>query len=178
MWLVALIPLSRNPRFANLFSTSSGTGFFRVNVWRSAWAMFTDHPVLGVGLDNFLYAYRGKYILPEAWEEPNLPHAHNVFLDFLTRLGVLGFAALAAMLVSFFIVGADCIRETTRQANRGLRALTIGLVASMVNMLAHGMVDTGYWFVDLAFVFTMTLGLMAAIHSAASSRKRTTDLPN
>ncbi|HLF03197.1 MAG TPA: hypothetical protein VI547_14535 [Anaerolineales bacterium] len=31
---LALIPLSSNPRFANLFSTSSGTGFFRMNVWR------------------------------------------------------------------------------------------------------------------------------------------------
>ena len=158
--LVALIPLSRNPRFANLFSTSSGTGFFRVNVWRSAWAMFTDHPVLGVGLDNFLYAYRGKYILPEAWQEPNLPHAHNIFLDALTRTGLLGFAALIVMLVSFFALARNTLRRIT---DPDLRALAIGLIASMVNFLAHGLVDTGYWFVDLAFVFMMTLGLLAGI---------------
>ncbi|MEK7325835.1 MAG: O-antigen ligase family protein, partial [Chloroflexota bacterium] len=167
---LTLIPLSRHPRFADLLNLSSGTSFIRIQLWRSALKMFADHPILGVGLDNFLYAYRGKYILPEAWEEPNLPHAHNIFLDALTRLGVLGFAALVAMLVSFFMVGADCIRETTRQANRDLRALTIGLIASMVNMLAHGLVDTGYWFVDLAFVFMMALGLMAAIHKTCQVR--------
>lgn len=161
---LTLIPLSRHPRFAGLLNLTSGTSFFRIQLWRSAVKMFADHPILGVSLDNFLYAYRGRYILPEAWEEPNLPHAHNILLDFLTRLGVLGFAALVAMLVSFFMVGADCIRETTRRANRDLRALAIGLIASMVNMLAHGLVDTGYWFVDLAFVFMMALGLMMAIH--------------
>ncbi|MEK7785281.1 MAG: O-antigen ligase family protein, partial [Chloroflexota bacterium] len=167
---LTLIPLSRHPRFAALLNLSSGTSFIRIQLWRSALKMFADHPILGVGLDNFLYAYRGKYILPEAWEEPNLPHAHNIFLDALTRLGVLGFAALVAMLVSFFIVGADCIRETTRNANRDLRALAIGLIASMVNMLAHGLVDTGYWFVDLAFVFMMTLGLITAIHKTCQVR--------
>jgi O-antigen ligase len=181
---LTLIPLSRHPRFADLLNLSSGTSFFRIQLWRAALKMFVDHPILGVGLDNFLYAYRGKYILPEAWEEPNLPHAHNFLLDFLTRLGVLGFAVLVAMLVSFFVlarqtlsklrhnVGAGCTRDDVGAGctRDDLRALTIGLTASMVNMLAHGLVDTGYWFVDLAFAFMMTLGLMAAIHKTYQVR--------
>ncbi len=157
----ALIPLSRHPRFANLLNLTSGTSFIRVQLWRSALAMFADHPILGVGLDNFLYAYRGKYILPEAWQEPNLPHAHNIFLDSLTRLGLLGFVATIAMLASFAALAWKTVEAVS---NRDLRALTIGLIASMVDMLAHGLVDTGYWFVDLAFVFMMTLGLMTAIY--------------
>ncbi|MBI3241214.1 MAG: O-antigen ligase family protein [Chloroflexi bacterium] len=162
----ALIPLSRHPRFADLLNLTSGTSFFRLQLWRSALAMFADHPVLGVGLDNFLYAYRGKYILPEAWQEPNLPHAHNVFLDALTRLGLLGLLAFLALFASFFSTARDTLRRLT---DPGLRALTIGLIASMVNTLAHGLVDTGYWFVDLAFVFMMTLGLMAAIHKTCQA---------
>lgn len=157
--LIALVPLSRSPRFADLLDFTSGTSFFRVQVWRSALAMAADHPWLGVGLDNFLYQYRGRYILPEAWQEPNLPHAHNVLLDFLTRLGALGLAALMAALVSFFRLGSQNLRQN---ADPDLRALAVGLTASMVGALAHGMVDTAYWFVDLAFVFMMTLGLMAA----------------
>ncbi len=166
--VIAFALLSSNPRFANLFSISSGTGFFRVNVWRSAWAMFSDHPILGVGLDNFLYAYRGKYIQPEAWEEPNLPHAHNIFLDALTRTGLPGLFALLAMLGAFFKLAFDVLRSPGLTPD--LRALAIGLLASMVNFAAHGLVDTGYWFVDLAFVFMMTLGLMAGISRSAKSK--------
>ncbi len=160
---LSLIPLSQNPRFANLFSTSTGTGFFRINVWRSAWAMVADHPLLGVGLDNFLYAYRGRYIQPEAWEEPNLPHAHNIFLDALSRTGLLGLAALLAILVAFANITLKCLRATTN--NPDLRALTVGLLACMANTVAHGMVDTGFWFVDLAFVFMLVLGMMGVIQS-------------
>jgi O-antigen ligase len=165
---VTLAALSNNPRFANLFSTSSGTGFFRINVWRSAWAMFMDHPWLGVGLDNFLYAYRGRYIQPEAWQEPNLPHAHNIFLDALTRTGLLGFFALLASLISFFKFTFDVLRSPlpTNASARllDLRPLAIGLLAAMIDILAHGMVDTAYWFVDLGFVFMLVLGLMVAIN--------------
>lgn len=163
---LALIPLSRHPRFADLLNLSSGTSFIRVQLWRSALKMFADHPILGVGLDNFLYAYRGKYILPEAWEEPNLPHAHNIFLDALTRLGLLGLIVFTTLFISFFSLARQTLRGLT---DPDLRVLTIGLIASMVNMLAHGLVDTGYWFVDLAFVFMMTLGLMSAIHRLAKA---------
>ncbi len=161
---LAIIPLSRNPRFAGLFNLTSGTSFFRVQLWRSALAMWADHPLLGVGPDNFLYAYRGKYILPEAWQEPNLPHAHNFVLDALTRLGLLGLASFAAMLVFFFQISAHTVRALAKCGDDDLRPLAIGLLAGMVAALAHGLVDTTYWFVDLAFAFMLTLGLMASLH--------------
>ena len=78
----------------------------RLQLWQSAWQMFLDHPWLGVGPDNFLYAYRSVYALPAAWEELHLSHPHNLFLDLLTRVGLLGFLAglwlLAATLISGF----------------------------------------------------------------------------
>jgi len=160
--VAAAIPLSQNPRFADTFNFTSGTSFFRIQLWRSVISMIADHPWLGVGLDNFLYAYRGKYILPEAWQEPNLAHAHNIILDSLARLGVFGFGTTLWMLSAFFLSAYTTLKRLT---NPDLRALTIGLIASMINCLAHGMVDTGYWFVDLAFVFMMTMGLMKKLES-------------
>ena len=158
--VVAAIPLSQSPRFADTFNFASGTSFFRIQLWRSAISMIADHLWLGVGLDNFLYAYRGKYILPEAWQEPNLAHAHNIILDSLARLGLFGLATTLWVLSAFFLSAYTTLK---RLADPDLRALTIGLIASMINFLAHGMVDTGYWFVDLAFVFMMMMGMMKTI---------------
>ena len=107
--------------------------------------------------------------MPEAWQEPNLPHAHNFILDALTREGLLGLGAVLALLTSFFAVGA----RGTRDDDPDTRALAIGLTASMIAALAHGLVDTSYWFVDLAFVFMMTLGLMAALRKAAVAENTT-----
>ncbi len=90
---VLLLLLFQTPRFADLWNFDSGTTFIRLKLWQSALRMAADHPLLGVGPDNFLYAYRSYYVLPGGWEELNLSHPHNLFLDLATRLGVLGLCA-------------------------------------------------------------------------------------
>ncbi len=150
--VILLIPLLSTDRFQSLFQNGTGTGFFRVSVWKSGALMIRDHPLLGVGLDNFLYEYP-KYMQPDAWREPNLSHPHNIILDFWVRMGVLGLVALGWMLFEFF-------RRALRQIDRE-RALMIGLMAGMTAALAHGMMDAAYFYVDLAFVFMLMFGVVA-----------------
>ncbi|MBN1814946.1 MAG: O-antigen ligase family protein [Anaerolineae bacterium] len=153
---VAAIPLLRTSRFASLFDPSRGTLFFRLHLWRSAWAMFREHPLLGVGPDNFLYHYRGRYILPAAWEEPHLSQAHNILLDYATRMGVAGLAVGAWLQIAFWRVALPLRRLTDPDR----RALALGLMCSMVSFLAHGFVDASYFLIDLAFAFFLTLGVV------------------
>ncbi len=159
--LLALIPLLRTPRFASLLNPTRGTGFFRLHLWMSTLQMIRDHPWLGVGLDNFLYQYRGKYIRPAAWQEPDLSHPHNWVLDYASRLGLLGLAAGVWLQVAFWrrALPLRWLRD------RDDRALAIGLMASMADFLAHGLVDNSFFLVDLAFAFFLTLGLVAQIAS-------------
>ncbi len=154
--IVAAVPLLRTPRFASLLDTRSGTTFFRLQLWRSSWMMFRDHPWLGVGLDNFLYQYRSRYILPSAWQEPDLSHPHNLVLDYGCRLGGLGLVAGLWLQVAFWRLALPLHRLSAPDR----RALAIGLMGSMVNFVAHGLVDASYFVIDLAFVFFLTLGVI------------------
>ncbi|MEE9618228.1 MAG: O-antigen ligase family protein, partial [Anaerolineae bacterium] len=153
---VAAIPLLRTPRFASLLDTQSGTTFFRLQLWRASWMMFREHLWLGVGPDNFLYHYRSRYILPAAWQEPDISQAHNILLDYATRMGFAGLAAGAWLQVAFWRLALPLRRLT--DADR--RALALGLMGSMVNFLAHGLVDASYFLIDLAFAFFLTLGVI------------------
>lgn len=167
---LALIPFLTSERFVSLFQSGTGTGFFRIAVWTSAVNMIRDHPLLGVGLDNFLYEYP-KYILPDAWREPNLSHPHNFILDFWVRLGIGGLVIFVWMLAAFYKIAWKnftglAVTEPGSVAAHGsiavqtyTRALMLGLMASVVNMLAHGLVDAAYFVVDLAYVFLLTLAL-------------------
>jgi O-antigen ligase len=149
-------PLVEGTRLATAFDLTRGTGFFRLNLWQSAWRMFVEHPWLGVGPDNFLYAYRSFYILPAAWQEPNLSHPHNFALDWLTRLGVVGGAAGAALIGGF----AWRARRALRQP--GLRPFALGCVGLLAEVLAHGMVDHSFFLVDLMYAFMIVAALLAA----------------
>ena len=165
---LAAIPLLRTPRFRSLLDLTSGTSFFRVNVWQSALLMIRDHPVLGVGLDNFLYQYRGRYMFPDAWAEPMLSHPHNIILDYAARLGFLGLAAAVWLQAAFWRIALPL-----RRLDDSLkRALAIGLMASMVDFLAHGLVDASYFVVDLSYVFFLTLAAIQWLGSQASEQAR------
>ncbi len=151
-------PMLEGTRFARLtdpFNLQGGTGFFRLSLWESAWRMWRDHLLLGVGPDNFLYAYRSFYILPAAWQEPNLSHPHNLLLDFATRLGVLG-VVVGVGLIGGFI---GWVRRAWRR-NRGVALGAAGLLAAM---LAHGFVDHALFLVDLAFAFMLVAGALARL---------------
>ena len=164
--LAAVPILSRWPRFANLFS-EGGTGFFRLELWASAWRMFLDHPVLGVGLDNFLYAYRSKYIQPAAWQDPNLSHPHNIVRDFLSRLGFLVFACGVWLVVGFWRTAIHTFRKLG--ADPDGRALCLGLMAAVADMLAHGVVDHSFCLLDLAYAFMLILAAVQYLRSTAES---------
>jgi len=140
-------------RLAGALDLQRGTGFFRLNLWQSALTMWRDHALLGVGPDNFLYAYRSFYILPAAWQEPNLSHPHNVALDFAARLGALGVIIGVGMVVGYIVQ----IRRTL-PVNRPLAVGCAGLLAAM---LGHGLVDHSFFLIELAYPFMLTAGLMS-----------------
>jgi O-antigen ligase len=149
----AAAPLVAGTRLETAFDLTRGTGFFRLNLWQSAWRMFVEHPWLGVGPDNFLYAYRSFYILPAAWQEPNLSHPHNFALDWLTRLGVFGGAAGAAMIIGF----AASIRVGLRDPRR--RLIALACAGMLAEILAHGLVDHSFFLVDLMYAFVIAAAL-------------------
>lgn len=156
---LSLWPVLGTERLQSLLDVTSGTTFIRVQVWQSAIAMIRDHPLFGVGLDNFLYQYRTRYILPSAFAEPNLSHPHNILLDFWTRLGLFGVVLLIALLIVFW---RKTIQLYRHQSDGDARALTLGLMASMAAALAHGLIDNSFFLVDLAFVLMLTLSVLSA----------------
>jgi len=152
---------AQSPRFARALNFDSGTNFYRLRAWESALNMIADHPITGLGLDQFLYAYRGHYIRPDAWQEPNLSHPHNIFLDFWIRLGLGGVALLVAILV---ILVRNLKRvfhplKAARSNHRLLWALLIGIIGCLVNVFAHGLIDNSIYVQDQSYVWMLLLAL-------------------
>ena len=138
---------------------SQATSARRLYVWQAAWNMIRDHPLFGVGLDNFLYHYP-NYMLKEAWPEPNISHPHNVLLDFWTRLGILGVLAMVWLQTIFWRNGVHLYR---RLAPGGERTLVLALMAGMLEGLVHGLIDNSFFLIDLAMIFWLFFALMALL---------------
>lgn len=152
---IALFITFQIPQLAGRLDFRGETGIFRINLWRSSINMFLDHPIFGVGLDNFLYQYRGRYIFDAAWQEPNLNHPHNILLDFATRLGILGLIAGVFLFWTLF----QLTRKLPSQVASEWRPVAIGLLGSFIYMIAHGLVDHSFFLIDLAYTFYLFLGI-------------------
>jgi O-antigen ligase len=153
--VIAVLSITQIPQLAGRLNPQGATGFLRLNLWRSSWNMFRDHPVIGVGLDNFLYEYRGRYLMDAAWKEPNLNHPHNIFFDFATRLGLAGLAAGIFLFWSY----ARVVYKLPRTLTSNWRPIAIGLIAVLVYIVVHGLVDHSLFLVDLSFVFFFLLAI-------------------
>lgn len=68
----------------------------RMLVWTSAFQMFKDNPIFGIGYGQYKTAYQTKYISPDA-KETYLEHAHNNTLQMLAACGIIGAVAFLVM---------------------------------------------------------------------------------
>ena len=158
--ILSLIPVIETERISRLLNLQTETAIFRMKLWQATVNMIRDHPVFGVGLDNFLYQYRTRYVLPEAWQELNLSHPHNILLDYWTRLGLPGLAILAVQQWSFF---KTAFNAYGRLEDGFDRALVLALMAGMVYALGHGLIDNSFFLVDLSFFLALSFGLLARL---------------
>ena len=157
--VLGLLLLFRTQRFADLLNFRTGTSFLRLKLWRGAWQMALDHPLLGVGPDNFLYAYRTRYVLPSAWEELGLSHPHNIVLDLWTRLGLIGVLASGWALIAGWLAGWRIFRW----GDSRIWPIALGLLAGLAATLAHGLIDNSLFLLDLMGIFMMILGVFQGI---------------
>jgi O-antigen ligase len=114
-----------------------------------------DHPLLGIGLDNFAYLYQQVYLREAAAAEPNLSHPHNWLLHMWLELGVLGLFAFVWLLVR----AGKAARASLGKP--GSRWLVGGALGALADLLVHGFIDNSYFLVDLAFLFWLCLALVA-----------------
>ncbi|MDW8172546.1 MAG: O-antigen ligase family protein [Anaerolineae bacterium] len=151
-----------SPRFANLFDPTRGTNFIRLRVWESSFNILAERPLTGLGMDQFLYAYRERYILPDAIADKDLSHPHNILLDHWLRFGVMGLIWISLVIVYL-------THSAWRRANDAGtdRWVAVGVFGAWVATVAHGLIDNSLYVQDLALIFAFFMACSAKwLHSS------------
>lgn len=132
----------------------SGSEPTRFAIWRSAFDMALDHPLFGVGPDQFLYQYSRRYIEPAAWPERYTSHPHNLPLDVWLRIGVPGVACFIGIASGLFL------RITRMFAIVRADAIAIGGLCALIGGFVHGLFDNGFFLPDLAVLTWLAVALV------------------
>ncbi|MBI2755788.1 MAG: O-antigen ligase family protein [Chloroflexi bacterium] len=159
--LIGVLPERLNP-----LRPSSG---FRVELWLSSLAMIRDHPLLGVGLDNFVYLYQQVYLREGGAAEPNLSHPHNWVLHLWLQLGVLGLLSFVTLCWKIGRAAYGSALGAAEGGDRGPNWLAVGVLGALVATLVHGLIDNSYFLPDLAALFW--LGAAVAFRQSEPARR-------
>jgi O-antigen ligase len=144
--------LVRDPAQA---SVSDAGGVPRRQLWTAAWRAWRDHPLLGLGPDNFRHAY-GSYL--GLVDPDDRLHANNFYLEVLATLGLGGVAAFAAVAVAL----GQLARRTLAAANSAARVMALGAAAGLAAFAVHGALDYFLEFTPTYALIWLLAGMLAA----------------
>jgi tetratricopeptide (TPR) repeat protein len=149
-------PTAGSSRFTSL-------GTYRYDFWRIAWDVFEEHPVAGVGADNYQAEYlrRGR-----GYESPR--YAHSLELGVLSQTGLVG----ALLLLGALGCALWAALARRRRAPDAWAWISAGGLGIFVYWLLHASLDWLWEFPALAGLAFGAIGLAAAPSAAATIRSR------
>ena len=137
---------------ASLFD-SSRTGLEgRFEYWSVAVQAFLENPIFGSGLYTFGYQLNPILSVPPDYIHS---HSHNIFLNILAELGLVGFGLFITFLIKII---ANLVKRY-RQDNDYIALGTLGGLGSIIT---HGCFDTLYVEPYLSMIVISILGLSLA----------------
>ena len=117
----------------------------RLIIWQSSWEIIKDHSLIGIGPGMFQKYYLEYQYKFNPYLEWAVPQPHNLFLAFWLQTGLIGLIGLIWLLMIFF-----------RSKHSMLNTI---LMAAMIYILIHGLIDTTYWKNDLSVIFWLIIAL-------------------
>lgn len=133
---------------------TSGLGSNRYDFYRVSLDVFTDHPIAGVGADNFFqdYLQRGR-----SNETPRNPH--NLALRTLAQTGIVG----TLLLLTALIAALAAAWRAMRAADPLAATVAGGAVLGFLYWVVHGMTDWFWEWAGLGAPAFALLGLACAL---------------
>ncbi|MBF2089104.1 MAG: putative bicarbonate transporter, IctB family [Synechococcales cyanobacterium K44_A2020_017] len=155
--VMAVEPL--RDRVASMFvGREDSSNNFRINVWMSVIEMIKDRPILGIGPGNSAF----NRIYP-FYQQPGYTalSAYSIVLEVAAETGLIGLTCMVWLLLVTFHQG-----WTQLQRLRNLSHIQgfwlMGAIATMMGMLAHGVVDTVWYRPQVS---TLWWGMVALVAS-------------
>ena len=126
----------------------------RRELWGIALGLFLEHPILGVGPDNFRWMY-GAFAGKEVWD--TRVFLNSLYLELLSTIGIVGFTA-------FVLLTARAMIGLVRRASDGSAPIEAAAVAaSLAGFLVHGLFDYLLAFSPIYLAFFVLLGAASAL---------------
>lgn len=137
---IGLITLFAIPSLSQKLLLHDWSGTVRRITWNETWTMLKDHPVFGAGLSGYPATFRPYH--HRSFEIFQYPH--TLIFNFWSEIGIVGLLAFFSLIAFFF-------KRASHDWKNSI--FSQSLVAAMIILFLHGLVDVPYFKNDLAIIF-------------------------
>lgn len=165
MLMVVVLVAFSGPIIRRIVDSDPGALNFRLEWNAIAWEMVKDEPLLGFGLNTWVYQLPGRTRfggisgLTDMFG-PTWPVVHNIYLLTWSEQGTLGFICFLGIHFSLF---AAAIRNLRRYYNDVLFAANLGALCGVVALMVDGLASFYLRIQGSARVFWIVAALIIAI---------------
>lgn len=145
-------------------SRDKGAAIVRVHQYYVAREIITSHPLVGVGINNYIEVMDQYDDTPSRISRAFLFPIHTVYLEYYAETGLAGIVALLSL---FFVIFASGIRNIGRSEGL-LFNLNLGLVFGFVAYSIHCVSDMNY--LSRVTVFAFFAALFSVVNYAINGR--------
>ena len=160
--VIALIAVSIFPQMARFLEAGKGgdvTNGRSTILWPIAFLMYNQSPLFGVGLNTFNSVIQGS-----SHNDSNLSewsyNAHNIYVQFLGELGIVGSVLLVSAFVIFFVITVKLLKRATLKKHYYLLTLSMFL---QVLWLVYGFSGNTFYYSPQLLCYIIALGTMEAV---------------
>ena len=164
IWFI--LPPEQKARFDS--AGDDKTSVSRRIYWRNGLDMAREHPVLGIGYNNWLVYYAARY--SDSQSDFGIQLSHNIFVQCMSELGYTGLLVFIALILATLITNYQTRRlVTTRAGPRNDFALQLayGLDGAMLSYIAAGFFVTVLYYPFFWINLAMTVALSTIVRNGA-----------
>lgn len=151
--------LASDVQKANL---SAGSIALRILLWKSAWSLFLQSPILGIGFDNFVIVNKTTefYNIIKGLGFTDL-YVHNVYLQLLAEIGILGFLSFIYLIWRIFKTISNLLKKV---GHNSYRFFILGYAGATVLWLFMAITEASLYTPITAIFFFFYLGILSGFH--------------
>jgi O-antigen ligase len=123
-------------RLTSIVNMQNTSNSERILMWSSAWHMFEDHLVIGVGVGNYKDQFQEIYQSKNSTHTDQI-HPHNVILSIFSQAGIIGGLAYLAMII-YFLYESFCMWKRTKSL------VALLFFSILLGYLINGLTDCNF----------------------------------
>lgn len=150
--IIMIAPAGFQDRIFSIVNIYHPNNVERLQMWQTGWAVFLDNPLIGVG-DIGTEIFFEKYGPPGA--NP-AGHLHNNFINWLVKLGLVGFVIIILMFVKILLTELKTVART--KENWLLNSVALGSAAALIGFHINGLFEWNFGDTEVIMFLWITVG--------------------